>query len=89
MDKSVSIYKYPLENQRKMFNALKSKKEHLNNSWLAIPERFFSLIKFFIEHKKKYGSLTEKKYYENSTIDSMLSKLYKKRPLVFVGSADS
>lgn len=86
---SISIQKYPLDNQSKLFNELLNKKKYINNSWLLIPEKFFNLILYFIEYKKIYGSIVEKIYYKNANIDSMLDKLFKKRPLVFVGMADS
>jgi hypothetical protein len=82
-------YKYPLKEHNEYFQTLPYKDNYIENSWLLIPTKLLKLIKDFILFKKSFGSDIEKKFYENIEISTMVFRLFKNRPLSFVGGADS
>jgi hypothetical protein len=83
-------YKYPVESQTTMFLNLSG--HNINNyflgSWPVLPKRVSTLIHNFIEYKKFYGSNVEKEFYKDYNVPKMISRLIRKRPLVFLGRGD-
>ena len=83
-------YKYPVEAQTTMFLNLPD--QNINNyflgSWPVLPKRVSILIKNFIQYKKFYGSNVEKAFYRDYNVPKMISRLIRKRPLVFIGRGD-
>lgn len=82
-------YKYPLKEHSEYFQNLQYRDNYVENSWLLIPTKLLNLVKDFILFKKSFGSDVEKKFYENMEINTMIFRLFKNRPLSFVGGSDS
>jgi hypothetical protein len=82
-------YNYPLKEHDEYFRDLPYKDNYVENSWLLIPTKLMSLIKDFILFKTTFGSNIEKNFYKDMTIGKMIFRLFKNRPLSFVGGADS
>lgn len=82
-------YKYPVSGLTTYFENLVNKEVYINNSWLLVPSEIMPLITNFIRHKQNYGTSVERNVYSSMTSTEMLHRLYKNRPLMFVGSTDS
>lgn len=83
-------YKFPVESQINSY--MKFSKEliqhYSNESYLIIPEELSVLIKNFIKYKKEHGTIKEKELYKSQTINTVIKRLFTKRPLMFLGSDD-
>jgi len=88
LSSSSSSYPFPLKDHNDYFENLPYKDIYLENSWLLIPTKLLNLIDDFLILKKTSGSVTEKKFYANMNRLTMLSRLFKNRPLAFVGKSD-
>lgn len=81
-------YEYPIKEHTEQFKNLPFKDNYVENSWLLIPTKLINLIKNFILFKRSFGSDVEKKFYLDININTMIFRLFKNRPLVFVGKID-
>jgi hypothetical protein len=82
-------YKYPIKEHDEYFKNLQYKDNYVDNSWLLVPTTLLNLIKDFILFKKSFGSDIEKSFYKDMDVKSMVLRLFKNRPLSFVGGSDS
>ena len=86
-------YKYPLKDHNGYFENLPYKENYIENSWLLIPSKLLKLIKDFILFKKTFGSDVEKNFYKElegaEGVKTMLFRLFRNRPLSFVGGSDT
>ena len=88
-------YKYPLKEHNVLFQNLEYKDIFIENSWLIVPTALLRLIKDFLTFKRSFGSDVERKFYaesfndEQTNVKKMITRLFKNRPLSFVGGSDS
>jgi hypothetical protein len=82
-------YEYPLKEHDNYFQNLQYKDNYVENSWLLVPTKLLNLVKDFILFKKSFGSDIEKNFYADMDLKSMFARLFKNRPLSFVGGSDS
>lgn len=84
-------YTFPVENQTNIFLTIPKKelKNYFSCSWPVLPKRTIKLMKNFIDYKKEYGSIIEKEFYKDYTVSKLVTRLIKKRPLVFMGRGDA
>lgn len=87
-------FEFPTENNL-MVNVAKTKEieaevlEHAKNTRPVLPWKIRNFIPKFLAHKKLHGSVVEKALYEKMTVEQFIDRLISKRPLQFMGSADS
>jgi Domain of unknown function (DUF4804) len=76
-----------------LFQNLYNRDIYIQNSWLLVPVKLLLLIKKFILFKKTHGSDCEKNFYKDKEgiegIQSIILKLFRNRPLSFLGGSDS
>ncbi len=82
-------YEYPLKDHDDYFQNLQYKDNYVENSWLLVPTKLLTIIKNFILFKKSFGSDVEKNFYTDIDTKTMIFRLFKNRPLSFVGGSDS
>lgn len=80
--------KYPIKKHLKIFKNLENKQVYQENTWLLIPKKILKLIDDFINYKLEYGSKKEIELYKTMTQKMFIKRLFKKRPLSFIGTSD-
>lgn len=89
--------KFPNKKQTEMFNAIDSlnKEDYFNETYYLYTESFQKLVRSFLIYFINYGTDIEKKFFtdfvnnnKRDIIRSYISRLFSKRPLVFVGEND-
>lgn len=89
MNQQVRLYNYPIKDHENFFQNLQYKDHYIENSWILIPTKLMNLIKDFLLFKKSFGSNIEKTVYSDMDIKSFIFRLFKNRPLSFLGGSDS
>lgn len=85
-------YRYPVKSIGDLLAALESSgeiKKYVDDSWILVPGSFLVLVDKFIRHQNTYGSPAVKKVYGTMTQSRLIHRLFRCRPLAFVGSEDS
>merc|ERR1711953_142816 len=70
-------------------NSLETFLKFANSAYPILHEDVLFLSEQFLQMKKNYGNLIEKTFYEPMNVIDLIDRLIKKRPLCFVGGADS
>jgi len=81
-------YKFPIPEHTHLFETLIQRNVYIENTWILIPSRLLSLIQNFIKFKMNYGSNIERQFYATMTVNQMIKRMYKNRPLAFMGNND-
>jgi len=81
-------YKYPIPEHTHFFETLPYKNVYIENSWILVPTKILELIKNFILFKRIYGSKIEIEFYASMDANKMLKRIYRNRPLGFMGGND-
>lgn len=63
--------------------------EHAAGTRPILHEKLLPLIADFLAYKRQFGSAVERKFYAGLTTISLIDKLLKRRPLVFMNSYDA
>lgn len=61
---------------------------HAQGTYPIMHSKLITLMKDFLEYKKKCGSTIEKSLYQSMNLDEFIDRLLTKRPLMFMGSGD-
>ncbi|ENN75744.1 hypothetical protein YQE_07704, partial [Dendroctonus ponderosae] len=60
-----------------------------NSAYPILHETALPLFLHFLQHKKRFGSQVERKFYKNFTVEELIDRLLRKRAVVFYGRSDT
>ncbi|KAJ8925665.1 hypothetical protein NQ315_009510 [Exocentrus adspersus] len=85
--------KFPIDSVRCKSLAKKTAgetlEENINSAYPVLHEQALLLYSKFLIHKRKFGSILEKKLYQDMTLDMLVDRLLLKRAVSFVGRHDT